>query len=93
MSQNKIMLNRWNKSSIRNHSEQEHSIAGKVSPGAACRLGQPWTIVPAEQQMERKSEGIDFQEFSWRPALGRDFAKGLSTREYLFFLQEAKLFS
>lgn len=64
MPQNKIMLNRWNKSPIRNHLEEEHSIAGRISPRGARRLGQPWTIIPAKQQMERKSEGIDFQEFS-----------------------------
>jgi len=58
------MHNRWNKSLIRNHLEEEHSTAGKVSPAAAPRLGQPWTIVPAEQQMDRKPEGTDFQEFS-----------------------------
>lgn len=57
------MHNRWNKSPIRNHLEEEHLIAGKVSPAAAPRSGQPWTIVLAEQQMERKPEGIDFQEF------------------------------
>lgn len=34
---------------------------------AVSRLGQPWILVPAEQQMERKPEGTDFQEFSSHP--------------------------
>lgn len=43
------------------------SIQLQSLSAAAPRLGQPWIIVPAEQQMERKPEGTDFQEFSSHP--------------------------
>lgn len=95
MSQNKIMRNRWNKSPIRSHLEEQHSIAGKVSPAAAPRLGQPWTIVPAEQQMERKPEGTDFQEFSSHPGTcfyGGIFLKGSALRSTCFSQKKPSCF-
>lgn len=48
------MHNRWNKYAIRNHLEEKHSGAGKVSPAKGPTLVQPQTIVPGEQQMKKK---------------------------------------
>lgn len=70
MSQNKIGFNRWSKSPISNHVEEEHENAGEASPAP---LGELWAIVPTEQQTERKHEGLHLQLPSTDLLLGREF--------------------
>lgn len=58
------------KSPISNHVEEEHEIAGEVSPAP---LGELRAIVPTEQQTERKHEGLHLQLPSTDLLLGREF--------------------
>lgn len=92
MSQSKIMCNCWNKSPIRNHLEQEYSVAKFVCCSFEIRSALDYCSSRATDGKKAWRNRFSRVQLPSRDVLlWRDFSEKFRTQEYLFFLNKGKL--